>query len=343
MSYNVHLVGSIPLGNATTVFERVSAVLGPRLLRLPDGETGDRNEWLGWLEPVFSRHPDFENTGESVFRGYISFRYALRADRSVKDLEFDNLKHAEVTIASWREFERLKKAGVIPSHCRFQVSFAHPVSVVDRYIIESQRNEIGPLYERALLDQIARIAAAVPHDQLAIQWDCASAIFRVLQTGEASRHGTDKEQKFARFSQWCAALGNAIPAGVDLLYHLCYGSASNKHSVEPLNMGDMVEMANRITKAIKRPIQLFHMPVPIDRSDDGYFAPLDRLELQPATRLSIGLVHYDDGVAGARTRLKAAEKHVRDFLIATECGFGRYKKEIIPDVLKLHADIAALN
>ncbi len=343
MSYNVHLVGSIPLGNATDVFTKVSAVLGPRLPRLPDGETSDRNEWLGWLEPVFSGHPDFENTGETVFRGYLSYRYRLKDGRSGKDLKFDNLRHAEITLASWREFERLKKAGTIPKACRFQVSFAHPISVVDRYITESQRNELGHHYEQALMDQIAKICAGIPHDQLAIQWDCASAIFRVLQTGEASRHGADKEQKFARFSQWCVELGNAIPKDVDLLYHLCYGSASNKHSVEPVNMGDMVEMANRVSKGLGRPVQLFHMPVPVDRSDDGYFAPLDRLELRPETKLSVGLVHYDDGIAGAKTRLKAAEKHVRDFLIATECGFGRYKKEIIPDVLKLHADIAALN
>src|SRR4029077_15025091 len=95
MSYNVHLVGSIPLGSAADVFTKVSAALGPRRPRLPDSETGDRNEWLGWLEPVFSRHPDFENTGESVFRGYVSYRYALRPDRSAKDLRFDNFKHAE--------------------------------------------------------------------------------------------------------------------------------------------------------------------------------------------------------------------------------------------------------
>ena len=43
MSRHVHLVGSVPAASAADVFEMVSAALGPRLLRIPDGETGERN------------------------------------------------------------------------------------------------------------------------------------------------------------------------------------------------------------------------------------------------------------------------------------------------------------
>ena len=40
------------------------------------------------------------------------------------------------------------------------------------------------------------------------------------------------------------------------------------------------------------------MPVPRDRSDDAYFAPLTRLKLKPGTQLCLGLVHYTDGDRG---------------------------------------------
>ena len=43
-SRNVHLVGSVPLANAHEVFVTVSAALGRRLLRIPDGETGERTD-----------------------------------------------------------------------------------------------------------------------------------------------------------------------------------------------------------------------------------------------------------------------------------------------------------
>ena len=44
----VHLVGSIPLNSAEEVFRTTSTILGERLRRIPDGETGIRSGWIGW-------------------------------------------------------------------------------------------------------------------------------------------------------------------------------------------------------------------------------------------------------------------------------------------------------
>jgi hypothetical protein len=83
--------------------------------------------------------------------------------------------------------------------------------------------------------------------------------------------------------------------------------------------------------------------VPRDRSDDAYFAPLRALQLHPETRLYLGLVHYTDGVEGARQRLTAAHKVVSDFGIATECGFGRRpKSQDIRELMRRHAQVAGL-
>ena len=85
------------------------------------------------------------------------------------------------------------------------------------------------------------------------------------------------------------------------------------------------------------------MPMPRSRSDDAYFAPLRNLQLRPETRLYLGLVHYTDGVEGARKRLTAAEKSVSDCGIATECGFGRRPRaQDIRELPRLHAQIAGL-
>ena len=51
---HVHLVGSVPLRNAREVFMTVSGLLGPRLERIRDGETGERSDWITWLEPAFA-------------------------------------------------------------------------------------------------------------------------------------------------------------------------------------------------------------------------------------------------------------------------------------------------
>jgi hypothetical protein len=106
-------------------------------------------------------------------------------------------------------------------------------------------------------------------------------------------------------------------------------------------MGDMVAVANRLCTDARRTIELIHMPVPRDRSDDAYFAPLAQLRLRPETELSLGLVHYTDGVAGTCRRLATAERHANRFSIATECGFGRRDPATIPELLRIHAEVAA--
>jgi methionine synthase II (cobalamin-independent) len=110
--------------------------------------------------------------------------------------------------------------------------------------------------------------------------------------------------------------------------------------VEPIDMGDMVDLANRLAGGINRSIELIHMPVPRDRSDDAYFEPLTRLKLKPGTQLCLGLVHHTDGLAGTRRRLATAEKYVKNFSIATECGFGRRPRDTISELLAIHAAAA---
>src|SRR5206468_575277 len=143
-----------------------------------------------------------------------------------------------------------------------------------------------------------------PHDQLAIQWDCASAVFATLERGEPSRFGATREAMYAPLAERLARFGSAVPRDVDLLYHFCYGNSNGKHSVEPSSTRDAVIMANRVAALLgpARPIQLIHLPVPKSRDDDRYFAPLRALSLGAATRIALGLIHRSDGVGGARRR-----------------------------------------
>ena len=57
--------------NAEDVFRTISNALGPRIKRIPDGETGERSDWINWLEPVFADNPAFEKSGE-FFRAHES-------------------------------------------------------------------------------------------------------------------------------------------------------------------------------------------------------------------------------------------------------------------------------
>jgi hypothetical protein len=82
-----------------------------------------------------------------------------------------------------------------------------------------------------------------------------------------------------------------------------------------------------------------HMPVPAERDDDAFYAPLSALKLRPETELYLGLVHDTDGTEGTLRRIAAARRHVNDFGVATECGFGRRPAESVPALIDLHAKI----
>ena len=80
-------------------------------------------------------------------------------------------------------------------------------------------------------------------------------------------------------------LANAVPEGVELGYHLCYGDFNHKHIVEPEDMELMVRISNKLSRQIGRPMDWIHMPVPRERFDDAFFAALKNLHLRPETRL----------------------------------------------------------
>jgi hypothetical protein len=69
-------------------------------------------------------------------------------------------------------------------------------------------------------------------------------------------------------------------------------------------------MANAASVRVTRPIHYFHLPVPKNRTDDPYSAPLAGLQLHPETQLYLDLIQHDD-TAGDAARLAAARRHAR--------------------------------
>src|SRR5215475_5719638 len=318
MSHDVHLVGSVPLADCEQVFGVVSAALGERLKRIPDGETGARSDWITWLEPIFSENPSFTKS-DQLFRVHEQaesrLRYRLKPGCTADDVRFDNLFYADVAKASYAVFRRLKEAGRIAAATRFQVDLVPAHSVLWLFLVDELTAAVDPIYNAAVRREIDKIAARIAHDELAIQFDVASAVFARLQREEASPYGRTKAEMQERFSAILVDLGNRVPADVELMFHLCYGDSNHRHVVEPTDMGDMVGFTNRLVRGVKRPIDLVHMPVPRDRSDDAYFAPLRGLALPGETELCLGLVHYTDGVEGTKRRRATARRHAQKFAI----------------------------
>jgi len=339
-------VGSIPLRDSDAVFRTLAASVGAAAKRYPDGETGARTQFIRWQKVTFEDHPSFElaaanadYTGGSDAIPRPFFR--LRPGLQPASVTIDSLGYATVATGSYTSFARLHAAGVIPDGVRFQVCLPTPVALVNGFVEASQRDVVEPIVEAAMLREVAQICAAIPHDELAIQWDVAHEII-AADGGFPMHYGDGDHDAMVAMSvgRLCRYLG-AIPADVEAGVHLCYGDPGHKHVIEPRDLATCVAFANGIVKDAPRRLDFIHMPVPRDRADDAYFAPLDALALPAGTELYLGLVHLTGGVEGTKKRIAAAEAHVTDFGIATECGFGRRDPATVPELIGVHMAAAA--
>jgi hypothetical protein len=327
----VQLVGSVPLANAEEVFRTASRWLGKRLRRLPDGETGDRTQWIVWQFPILSRHPGLQMVPP---QDNYSPQPRLRIRHPSAPLVLDSIGYAEVAKASYLRFAYLKEEGVIPQGCRFQVSLPTPLAVTQVFVVPPDHARFEQAYETRLLQELKEICAAIPSEELAIQWDVAVEIGML--------EGVWKPDFELRPGLWerLARLGEGVPQGVELGFHLCYGDYGHEHFIQPKDMGYLVETANALCAGIWRLVDWIQMPVPRSRTDDAYFEPLRQRKLQPGTELILGLVHFTDGLEGGRRRMEVARRFVNHFGISTECGLGRRPRETIEPLLKLHAELA---
>lgn len=332
----VHLVGSVPLRDAEDVFRTANAILGRLLRRIPDGETGERTHWIGWQARFIGSNPQFEMMAANPSDYAPLPHFKLRSPLPSGEITFERLGYADAAKASYAVFSQLKQTGLIPASTRFQVSLPTPLAPVFAFIVPSDRAVVEPAYQAAMFAELDQTMAAIPHHELAIQWDVAVE-FGIVERATPTTFESAKKMVVERLVQ----LGNRVPEDVELGYHLCYGDAGHKHFVEPADASKLVAVANGVSAGVRRGINWIHMPVPRNRTDDAYFAPLRSLQQRPETELYLGLVHFTDGVAGTLRRIAAAQKAVAYFGVATECGMGRRNAETIPELLRIHREVAA--
>lgn len=336
--YRFLLVGSIPLDGPDAVFGAVADALGQVLERVPDGETGDRANWIGWQHRVFAEQDALERIDSPEREYQLGAPFKLKPGRSPAEITVGALGFAREALASYETFKRYRDDGRFRPDCRFQICLPTPFAPVFSFVAYESQGEIYPLYEAWLLAELAEICAAIPHGDLAIQWDVATEMSIFEKLHPVPFLGRDP-------APWLidrlARLGDAVPGDVELGYHLCYGSMNNRHWKEPTDLAICVDTINRIAEHIGRRIDWVHLPVPIDRDDADFFAPLRHMIRDPEIPLYLGLIHDRDGVEGADRRIAAAATAGGGFGIATECGLGRRAPGEVSGILALHGRLAS--
>ena len=334
-----HLVGGLAAPDAQTAMTQAATVLGRHLSRLTDGETAERAQWIWWQIDKLTAipgirmgqpqvNPETGNPDYSVFPG-------LEVGESVR-IPPGSLGYADAAVGSYGTFRDLRERGVVPAGVRFQVSVPTPYASVVSWVNPGGQGRLFPVYKRAMFDEVAAIARAIPADDLAIQWDVAVEV-GVLE-------GVFRpEPEFTPFERVVAELVDAVravPSDVEVGLHLCYGDYKHRHFVAPNDVGLMVRLANAVDEQAR--LGFVHMPV--DRENGllpGYFAPLADLRAIP--HLALGVIDYENDSERIDRLVAAASASGRPFAVATECGMSRLGERgetvTLSDLLAQHARV----
>ena len=185
-----------------------------------------------------------------------------------------------------------------------------------------------------------RLLAALPHDQVAVQWDVAVE-FAILEGGfvAAGQVSTSIVERLVR----CV---DRVPGDVPVGLHLCYGDYQHHHFLRTGIARPAGAAGHRSGRGGRRQVNWYAFTVPQYQQDSSFFAPLRDLRRREGTELYFALVPYhpDEQAPGTtEEQVRLVDEHLadREWGICTECGMARAESEEIPVLLDQHREILA--
>jgi hypothetical protein len=345
---HVHFNGSVNLADGETVMREIASRVPSGLRRIPDGETGDRGNWIFFQMQKFLQSPFLvpaQPLDDVVMGDYEQMPHLRLADGvDPADMAWPDPGYAGAYLDSYATFARLRGEGVIPDGARFQVEYPTPLASIGAYIVPEQQQELLGSYEQAMFADLQRLLAVITHDDLAVQWDVAVE-FGILEDSFGPG-GSEAHDAIVAGLVRCV---DQVPGDVPVGLHLCYGDYGHQHFKQPESLALQVRVLNAVSAAARRPVSFVSFTVPQHQQHEAYFAPLAGLYGDPDTELNFALVPYHPaeqapGTTAEQVRLidAALEQSPggsRSWGVCTECGMGRADREEIADLLDLHREI----
>jgi hypothetical protein len=344
MGNSLLLVGSVPLDTVEDVMRTFGGALSSYLPAMPDGEVGERRSWVNRLGyQIFNGHLNLDTIRrprpidgvEQLLPRDRDDSWQFKVKTGVDRVRFGNagsrLGYARDAVSSYFVFRTLREKGILAPDLRFQISIPMVDSVIRPLYFPDPADlaRVRPGFEAALAAEIAAIADAIPHQDLAIQWDCAWELQAVCGAGKT----VPSELEIATHVPPIARLSQAVPPDVALGFHFCFGTFGGWPAFAPDDLSRPVELINASVAASDRRIDWIHIPT-LDRTDDAFYAPLAGLSAKGA-RVYLGAIH---SMPTLRERVAVARKFLPDFGLAAYCGFGRTPPAELPRILQDHLD-----
>lgn len=318
-----HLVGSLPGDTPEQAMRTALEVLGPRLRSLPDGETGERRNWVISIVESLRDHPDLEVVKAGDWSDYDKTpTLRVRRGRTLygANLDFGHVAAVRDTVPV---FERLRaefglpglvfQSGV-PSDLDLAMFTLGPVGALRHRtpFTEATLTEIQGVREIAGPDTVFQLELPV---ELVLLAKAPRAALPVLA---------------GRLAVGLTRLAAAAPTGSVFGLHLCLGDMNNKAFGTMSDVAPLVALSNAIVAGWPPAQRLAYVHAPFAAADQpastdpAFYAPLDGLRLPGGTRFVAGFAHESQ----AWTDQLAVRSLIEDRLgravdIAAACGLGR--------------------
>jgi hypothetical protein len=224
---------------------------------------------------------------------------------------------AAAAIEDFRHAWQAKLEGRLPPDARFIVALPTPYSMLPGTSPEDFSPSLLEALERHVAAQIATLTATVPATELAVQWDVCGETRIWESRGRDLGAPRDLPERLLKSF---VALSQAVPPEAEIGWHFCNRDRDGVPSAAAHDSAQVTRLAGAIIASTDREPAFVQVPVPQDRDDVDYYAPLASLSLWPSMDVYLGLVHQGDDVESAWRRLYAASSVLGRVGISPACG-----------------------
>lgn len=336
-----HLVGSLPGATAAEAMSTALEIVGPYLRSLPDGETGERRNWILAIVEKLRTHPDLELQREGDWSDYDKTpRFRVRRGHRLFGATLD-LGHVAAVRESFPAFEKARAAAG-----REDLAFQQGIPS-DLDLALFALGSLGALryrrpFTEATLVEVREIAVLAGPDTL----------FQVEMPAELvllARAPTRARPQLARLlARGVTQLAAGAPPGTRFAVHLCLGDMNNRAFGTMGDVGPLVLLANALiaTWPADRPLELVHAPFAAAdhpaTTEPAFYAPLNQIRLPASVRFAAGFVHEAQAPEDQRRIRRIIEEHLgRPVTISSACGLGRRTAKAARLVLERTAELCA--
>ncbi len=340
MARAAHLVGSLPGDDADDAMRLALASLGPELASLPDGETGDRHNWIIHIIEAMRNHPDLELKKDGHWSDYDDIPvFRVRRGRTLRgdSLDFGHVANFE---DSWPAFARLRDQQRHPT-LAFQVGIPGDFDMALFTLGPAGPFRHRAAFRQATLREIREIHRLGGED-VVFQIEIPAELAFVARVPPPVRRAMANY-----LARGIARLVRLSPAGARFGLHLCLGDMNHRALATMPDTMPVVLLANAIIKAwpAGRSLEFVHAPFAAaeiePRTDPEWYAPLTRLNIPAATRFAAGFVHEDQDLEVQRQLRSLIERNVgREVAVSTSCGLGRRTRPAAVAALERTAALA---